>query len=180
MLIAKELKKTNISEFLIYMFQIEDLIRSNSCDYDKLEINLISKFKQPEQEMAEIRKWYQALCRMMNEERLQKTGHLQFIANQIKELTDFHYRLFELTDDNDYKELYNIAFQDIEHFRNKLPSKPDSDIEVCLYGLYSLLLMRLKKVSLNVETLEAMTNFSNLMAYLSKKYKEYEKGELEI
>lgn len=180
MLIAKELKKTNISEYLIYMFQIEDLIRSSSCDFEKLEKNLLSQFNQPEKEMTEIRKWYQALCRMMNEEGLKKQGHLQFVANQIKELTDFHYRLFELTDDNEYRELYNIALQDIEHFRNKLPSKPDSDIEVCLYGLYSLLLMRLKKVSLNVETLEAMTNFSNLMAYLSKKYKEYEKGELEI
>jgi hypothetical protein len=180
MLIAKELKKTNISEYLIYMFQIEDLIRSNSCDFETLDKNLISKFKQPEQEMNEIRKWYKALCRMMNEERLQKSGHLQFVTNQIKELTDFHYRLFELTDDNDYKELYNIALQDIEHFRSKLPTKPDSDIEVCLYALYSLLLMRLKKVSLNVETLEAMTNFSNLMAYLSKRYNEYEKGEIEI
>ena len=180
MLIAKELKKTNISEYLIYMFQIEDLIRSNSCDFEKLDENLISKFNQPKNEMNEIRKWYQAICRMMNEEKLQKSGHLQFISNQIKELTDFHYRLLELTDDNDYKDFFNTATNDIEHFRIKLPSKPDSDIEVCLYALYSLLLMRLKKVSLNIETLEAMTNFSNLMAHLSKKYKEYETGEIEI
>jgi len=74
--------------------------------------------------MTEIRKWYLALCRMMNEEGLQNSGHLQFVANQVKELTDFHFRLSELTDDNEYKELFNNAINDIEHFRNKLPSNP--------------------------------------------------------
>ncbi len=180
MLIAKELKKTNISEYLIYMFQIEDLIRSNSCDFEKIDDVLISKYKQPEIELVEIRKWYKALCRMMNEEKLQSSGHLQHIINQIKELADFNFRLLEFTNDEVYIKLYNTAATDIEQFRNKIPSKPSSDIEVCLYALYYLLLMRLKKISITVETLEAMTNFSNLLAYLSNKYKEFEAGKIEI
>ena len=180
MLLAKELKKTNISEYLIYMFQVEDLIRINSNDIEKLDKSLISKFKQPKNQTLEIYKWYKALCRMMNEERLQEGGHLQFVANQVKELTDFHYRLLEFTDDEIYKKLFYKALPDIKIFINKIPSKPGSDIEVCLYALYSLLLMRLKKMSITAETLEAMTNFSNLMAHLSKKYNEFEKGEMEI
>ncbi len=180
MLIAKELKKTNISEYLIYMFQIEDLVRSTSCDFDKLNTVLISKFKQPENELIEIRKWYNSICRMMNEEKLQHSGHLQFIENQIKELTDFHFRLIEFLNDEKYINLFKIAANDIEQFRNKIPSKPISDIEVCLFAVYSLLLMRLKKLSITAETLEAMTNFSKLLAYLSKKYKSFEAGEIEI
>ena len=81
---------------------------------------------------------------MMNEEKLQKSGHLQFVTNQIKELTDFHFRLIEFLNDEGYIKLFKIANPDIENFRNKIPSKPSSDIEVCLYALYSLLLMRLK------------------------------------
>lgn len=180
MLVAKELKKTNISEYLIYMFQIEDLIRSSSCDYEKLNKVLISKFKQPETELVEIRKWYNAICRMMNEEKLQQAGHLQFVINQMKELTDFHFRLIELSEDENYVKLFKIAASDIEQFRNKIPSKPSSDIEVCLYALYSLLIMRLKQISITAETLEAMTTFSNLLAYLSKKHRSFEAGEIEI
>ena len=180
MVIAKELKKTNISEYLIYMFQVEDLIRLNKCEISNVQEVLISKFNLPENQMLEVKKWYEALCRMMNEERLQETGHLQFISNQVKDITDFHYRLLELTDDEKYAQLFLKTKPDIEAFRNKLPSKPESDIEVCLYALYSLLLLRLKKMSITAETLEAMTNFSTLMAYLSQKYHEYEKGELEI
>ena len=180
MIIAKKLKKTNISEYLIYMFQIEDLIRSNSCDFDKLNQNLLTKYKQPENVLSEIKKWYKALCRMMNEEKLQNSGHLQFVVNQIKELTDFHFRLIELSEDENYIKLFKIAFPDIQQFRNKSQNKNLSDIEVCLHALYSLLLMRLKQITITVETLEAMTNFSNLLAYLSAKYKKFEVGEIEI
>lgn len=180
MIIAKELKRTNISEYLIYMFQVEDLIRLSECDVLKVEENLSSKFKQPEKQIAEIKKWYEALCRMMIEEGLQQSGHLQFITNQIKDLTDFHYRLLELTDDEDYSKLYSLAKEDIAVFRSKIPSKPESEIEVCLYALYTLMLMRLKKMTITVETLEAMTNFTNLISHLSQKFHEYEKGELEL
>jgi hypothetical protein len=180
MVIARELKKTNISEYLIYMFQIEDLIRLNNCEIGKIQDVLINQFHLPEAQMLEVKKWYEALCRMMNEEGIQKSGHLQFITNQIKELSDFHFRLIELLEDEKYIQLFSNTQHDIVAFRNKLQSKPESDIEVCLYALYSLLLMRLKKMSITAETLEAMTNFSTLMAYLSQKYREYEKGELEI
>jgi len=180
MVIARELKKTNISEYLIYMFQVEDLIRLNKCNINKLQEVLISQFCLPDTQMTEVKKWYEALCRMMNEEGLQKTGHLQFVSNQVRELTDFHFRLLELINDEKYFQLFSQSQQDIEVFRNKLPSKPESDIEVCLYALYSLLLLKLKKISITAETLEAMTNFSVLMAYLSQKYREYEKGELDL
>lgn len=180
MVIAKELKKKNISEYLIYMFQVEDLIRLNKCDITNVQEGLISQFHLHDKQMAEVKKWYEALCRMMNEEGLQETGHLQFVSNQVREVTDFHFRLLELTDDEKYAQLFSQAQHDIEAFRNKLPSKPESDIEVCLYALYSLLLMRLKKMSITAETLEAMTNFSTLMVYLSQKYCEYEKGKLDI
>jgi len=180
MIIAKKLKKTNISEYLIYMFQIEDLIRSNSCDFDELNQNLLTKYKQPENVLSEIKKWYKALCRMMNEEKLQNSGHLQFVVNQIKELTDFHFRLIELSEDENYIKLFKIAAPDIQQLRNKIPSKPSSDIEVLLYALYSLMILRLKKTAITAQTLEAMTNFSNLLAYLSAKYKNFEVGEIEI
>jgi len=180
MIIARELKRTNISEYLIYMFQVEDLIRLSQCDVSKVEENLSSKFNQPEKQMAEIKKWYEALCRMMAEEGLQQSGHLQFISNQIKELTDFHYRLLEFTDDENYPKLYSLAKEDIAEFRKKIPSNPESEIEVCLYALYTLMLLRLKKMTITIETLEAMTNFTKWMAYLSQKFHEFEKGEFEF
>ena len=180
MLIARELKKTNISEYLIYMFQVEDLIRLNQCDMAKIEESIIRQFKLSETETEEVRKWYQSLSRMMIEEGVAEKGHLQFIKNQISELTDFHYRILNLTDDTNYIELFNRCKNDLDIFRNKLPSKPESEIEVCLYALYSLMLMRLKKMTISPETHEAMSNFGSFMAYLTKRYHEFEGGKSEL
>ena len=36
MFIAQKLKQTNIAEYLIYMWQIEDIIRAAGCDIDLL------------------------------------------------------------------------------------------------------------------------------------------------
>lgn len=35
MFVSKQLKEKNIAEYLIYMWQIEDLIRANGCDIEK-------------------------------------------------------------------------------------------------------------------------------------------------
>ena len=32
MFISKQLKENNIAEYLIYMWQVEDMIRANGCD----------------------------------------------------------------------------------------------------------------------------------------------------
>ena len=44
MFIAKQKRKENIAEYLLYMWQIEDLIRANNCDIDKIEHNIIDKY----------------------------------------------------------------------------------------------------------------------------------------
>ena len=44
MLIAETKRKENMAEYLLYMWQVEDLIRANGCDIDAIERNLISRY----------------------------------------------------------------------------------------------------------------------------------------
>ena len=44
MKIAQQLKEKNIAEYLIYMWQVEDLIRANKCDIDEIRRNIISRY----------------------------------------------------------------------------------------------------------------------------------------
>jgi len=180
MLIAKKLKKSNITEYLIYMFQIEALIRSNNNDITLLNEVLISKYKLKENELIEVYKWYEALCRMMIEEKPTKDEHLQFITNQINELYDFHIRLLEFTNDEEYLKAFNKAKADIETLKIKLKLETKSDIEVCVYGMYVVLVMRIKQSNFSIETLEGITNISKLLSLLSKKYHEFECGKIEL
>ena len=38
MFVSRQLKEKNIAEYLIYMWQIEDLIRANGCDMEQGKI----------------------------------------------------------------------------------------------------------------------------------------------
>ena len=78
MLVAKDKIKSNIGEYLLYMFQIEDLLRA--CNFNKsiIEANLVAQYKTDETTTNEIRDWYFGLADLMAEEKLESKGHLSF------------------------------------------------------------------------------------------------------
>jgi hypothetical protein len=180
MLIAKEKKKSNIAEYVLYMWQVEDLIRVYGFDMERIEKNIVSQYTQPEKVKQEIRDWYTNLIVMMYEERIQKTGHLQFVKNTINEMNDLHLRLLNDLGDEKYKGLYRLAEPNIQEFNRRSVHKAANDIETCFNGLYALLMLRLQKKNISAETNEAMSTFSSLLAYLSKRYKDMEEGKLEL
>ena len=53
--IAQQLKEKNIAEYLIYMWQEEDLIRANHCEPEEMEANVIARYPEEQRrEKAEI------------------------------------------------------------------------------------------------------------------------------
>ena len=63
MLISQQKRKENIAEYLLYMWQIEDLIRSFDCNIDAIEQKVISQF--PAEQQADERQWFEGLITMM-------------------------------------------------------------------------------------------------------------------
>ena len=47
MIIAKRKRKENIAEYLLYMWQVEDLIRANKFDMDSIRRTVIAHYAQP-------------------------------------------------------------------------------------------------------------------------------------
>ena len=86
--IAQQLKEKNIAEYLIYMWQEEDLIRANHCEPEEMEANVIARY--PEEQRPAMREWYTNLITMMGEEGVREKGHLQINKNVIINLTELH------------------------------------------------------------------------------------------
>ena len=86
--IAQKLKEKNIAEYLIYMWQEEDLIRANHCEMEEMEANVIARY--PEDQRPAMREWYGNLITMMSEEGVREKGHLQINKNIIINLTELH------------------------------------------------------------------------------------------
>ena len=91
MKIAQQLKAKNIAEYLIYMWHVEDLIRANGCDIDKIRESIISRY--PEEEHPVLEEWYGNLIDMMRTEGVKEKGHLQINRNVIVNLTELHVEL---------------------------------------------------------------------------------------
>lgn len=180
MLIAKKLKEDNIAEYLLYMWQVEDLIRANRLDIDKIEEQIISRFDQPDNIKKDIKEWYENLIDMMRRENIITQGHLIINVNVISELTELHNRLLKSPKEADYSEIYYKTLPFIVELRSKSPDKNIPELETCFGALYGYLLMRLQKREISGETQAALSQISSFLRVLSQKYKEDREGKLDL
>ena len=107
MLIAQEKRKSNIAEYVLYMWQVEDLIRAYHFKMDLIEAHIISQFKQPEKIRQEIRNWYANIIVMMHEEGIRDKGHLGIVKGIVSQMNDLHIRLLHQNNDGQYLNYYN-------------------------------------------------------------------------
>ena len=68
MIIAAQKRKENIAEYLLYMWQVEDLIRANGLDIDRIKANVIDRFDLTPDARKEMVDWYEGLIDMMRRE----------------------------------------------------------------------------------------------------------------
>lgn len=145
------LKKNNIAEYILYLWQIEDYLRAF-----------------PEQ--AEANRELHDLSDMMHQENILESGHLQLANNALAELEDLHNDLL------DQEATYRAAMIRLTPALNLLKAKTDrptmSDVEACLILLYQIMLLNLKKSPISSETQQVQAQATQVLQYLSKTYKE--------
>ena len=179
MLTAQQKRKENIAEYILYIYQVEDLIRAFQLNMSVIEKQLISQYQVDEKTRQEIVNWYKNLVIMMEKEGVRETGHLQFLTNQINELNEFHLKLMEVGIDKEYVGL----FQSISGLITELNIKSNSiksDLQISLDSIYGFLLLKLQKKEITAETTEAIKRLSSWLSLLSRLYKDFESGDLEF
>lgn len=179
MLVAKAKRKENIAEYILYLYQVEDLIRAFQFDMDLIEKRLVSSYKADEKTSKEIVDWYQNLLLMMQKEGLREKGHLQFLHNLIIDLNQFHIKLVETQKDSMYVNTYQAVAGLVTELKLK-NKKADNDIQVTLDAIYGYLLLKMQQKKVSEETVSAIKRLSNWLGALSKLYKDFEAGDLEI
>lgn len=180
MIIARQKKKENIAEYLLYMWQIEDLIRAYGLDLDKIQENIIDKFEQPDEVKVEIREWYESLIDMMRREDKQQTGHLQLNENIVIDLTDLHIRLIKSDKEPFYVSTYYKTLPYIVELRAKAGEDKKGEIETCFSALYGILMLRLKGQELTEETTKAIKQISTFLGMLNDQYFKAKEEEFPV
>ncbi len=180
MLIAKEKEKSNIAEYILYMWQVEDIIRFNNFDLSQITTTIIDKFDATSEVKYEMKFWYQNLIESMMKEGISDKGHLKVTNKHIEELNNLHNSLLTTIQDLEYQQVYMLAKDNINNFIIKSGGEARNEVHACLTGLYGFLMLRLKRAEINDSTKEAMNSFSKLLATLTDRYNKLLKGELKF
>lgn len=171
-------KEENIAEYVLYMWQIEDVVRACQFDMDKIEKAIISQQELEADQKESLRAWYKNLCNKMKLQKIQESGHLRESREVVDELSMLHNTLLTYYKDEKYTEFYSFSEQYIDEFK-KVSNNPNaSNIEVLFNALYAKLILKLQGKDISSSTEEAFESFRNVLAYLASKYKQMKNGEL--
>lgn len=180
MLIAQEKEKTNIAEYVLYMWQLEDIIRSKSFDLNQITESVISQFDVAEEVRYDMKLWYQELITQMMKEGIAEKGHLKKTLNYIEELNNLHNSLLTTIQSTEYQQKYLSTKSDIKTFMDKSGGEAHNEIHACFIALYGFLILKLKRAEISSETKQAINSFSEFLALLVNNYNKVKKGQLEL
>ncbi|MDR1984936.1 MAG: DUF4924 family protein [Prevotellaceae bacterium] len=175
MLIAKQKRKENIAEYILYLWQIEDLLRALNFDEMQIYKTLVEPLQTDENTKKQVHAWYMGIVQLLLFEKKQQSGHTSHSIHLIADLNDVH--LYLLQRDEKYISIYQAAKSSITDFNKKLEKHEESELELCFHALYARMLLNLKNQEISTETQKAIDAISKMIAYLSAKYLRYETGE---
>ena len=169
--VAENKKKHNIGEYIIYMYQMEDLIRSYNFNMDEIRQYVISHYPISEEEKTEVTLWFDSLISQMKNEGIQDKGHLSEVKNEVDILAKIHWEL--LKSDKDYFEIYRQAKPHILDFVSSAEGQDlGHEIQICLNGIYGLLLCRLTGKKVTEELQISAKAFGEVLGYLNLVYRD--------
>jgi phosphoenolpyruvate carboxylase len=176
MFIAQELRKKNIAEYLLYMWQVEDTIRAFDCSLTRIKREYVERFDYTEEQKEEEIDWFGNLIRMMNQEGCREKGHLQINKVTLQMLIELNDQLLQSSKFPFYNTEYYKVLPFIVELRNR-GSKDISEVETCLNAVYGVTLLRLQGKEISTSTANAVKEISTFLGMLSDYFKEdKEKG----
>lgn len=170
MIVASKKRKENIAEYLLYMWQIEDIIRANDLDIDKIKRNVIDHYQLDDAQRREMIEWYESLIDMMRREEVTKKGHLQINKNVIIQLVDLHQALLKDPRFEDYTAEFYKTLPYIVELRAKAGEDKTGEIETCFNALYGMLLLRLQGKEITPDTQNAINQITSFIRLLAKDF----------
>ena len=168
MILAESKKKDHIVEYLLFLWQIEDLVRAAGFDSNVLEKwaedNANSEGTDPEKE----KEWIISFAADMRSQGKIEAGHVSLVSESMVELAHLHEMLLGPLQDKRYKEVFEIAQPMMKDLRTKQIGSAGHPVEQLLVVLYGCLILRLKKQAISAETEAGFIAFRNWANALAK------------
>jgi len=177
MIIAEQKRKENIAEYILYIWQLENIIRGYNFDMAKIEEHIVKPYKQSLPVSNQIREWYTNMIEAMHAEGIATQGHLLYINAIIQDLSSLNISLLQDPQYAVYKKKFDAAVPAIHEIIIKSNGAIKNEIDACFNALYGFLMLRLQKKEISPDTIDAIkkiTEFINALTTI------YHKQDIEL
>lgn len=180
MFISQELRKKSIAEYLLYMWQVEDLIRAYGCNLGRIRREYIDKFDYTDEQKEDMADWYGNLVKMINQEGCREKGHLQINKIVMQQLVELNAQLLQSTKYPFYNSEYYKVLPFIVELRKRGADNDENEVETCFNALYGVMMLRLQKKKISPDTEHAIKEISTFIGMLSDYYLKDKEEPLEF
>ncbi len=177
--IAQAKRKENIAEYILYLWQIEDLLRALQFSPEAVYSQLVApRHLAPEQGQVFLL-WYMDIANLLREEGKEQSGHLDHTLHLIADMHNLHLQLMELPVGKEYRQKYAHLAPYLPTLRAIVGKDDVSDTELCFRALYAAMLYRIKG-SGEKAVADTIEYVSPVIAELSAMYRKVERGEVDL
>ncbi len=177
--IARQKRDENIAEYILYIWQLEDLLRALGFDPRAVHETLVAPRAASDEWSRAAREWYMDIAALLAKEGKSEGGHLDHTLHLIGEMNDLHLMLLQQPVGRAYRELFARLAPSLPGLRATLGRDDVSDIELCFRALYAAMLYRIKGTRAEV-TDEVIALVSPVIATLADMYHRVERGQVDL
>ena len=192
MYIAISKRKEHIAEYILYLWQLEVLLRALQFSPEAVYSQLVEPRGIEPDRQQELLIWYMDIVNLLREEGKEQSGHLDHTLHIIEDLQNLHRQLMQLPVGERYRTHFNRLSPELPRLREIIDTTPKqanddkekkevSDIELCFRALYAAMLYRLKGEGKGQKAIDDVLDLvSPVVAELADTYRKIEQGELDM
>lgn len=178
--IAQAKRRENIAEYILYLWQLEDLLRALQFSPEAVYSQLIAPRNLSEPEQRLYLEWYMDIADLLRQEGKEEQGHLDHTLHLIGDLHNLHLQLMKLPVGARYRELYARLEPELPRLRSVLGRSEMNDTELCFRALYAAMLYRIRGEGGAQAIDDTIAYISPVVAELASMYGKVERGEINL
>jgi len=172
---AEEKRHQHVVEYILYIWQMEDLVRAVGLDLSTLRIHLSTAYEGDRLEAELV--WFAGLIQSLRNENKITKGHVSSLDELMIELTYLHKTLLDVLKDEEYKEVVEAAQPHLDAMSAR-GEAGKTEVEAMLVALYGWLVLRMGGKEVSAETEESLGFIRNWANLLGGRYIRMRAGEL--
>ena len=179
--IAQAKRKENIAEYILYLWQIEDLLRALQFSPEAIYSQLVAPRQIEEEQKHVYLLWYMDIVNLLKKEDKEESGHLEHTLHLIGDMHNLHLQLMQNPVGEHYRTTFARLAPQLPMLRTLVKKEDVCDMEICFRALYAAMLYRIKGDKKRAEAInDTIELVSPVVAELAAMYGKVERGEIDL